>query len=317
MDSRQDDLKHVVTVVSEEMPVSEKLLIKKFVLGNGKGPRICIETGIHGDELEGQYVCFEMARRLSRNLDKINGTVEIWPAINPLGVDSVSRGIPTFDLDMNRTFPGQLGGHMVEKVAHDVVADLAGADLVVDIHSSNVFLYEMPQARISQSTAEKLVPYAQMLNLDFIWVHEAATVLQSTIAHSLNSIGTPTLVVEMGIGMRITQEYGNRLVAGLFNLLKKIGVWTGQADRALSVPELSTDGEVEMINAPASGVVVNVARHSDRVKKGQLLCQIVSSLTGDVLADVCAPADGLLFTMRGYPIVYEGSLLARIFRKIK
>lgn len=35
-------------------------------------------------------------------------------------------------------------------------------------------------------------------------------VLKSTFAYSLNHIGTPVLVVEMGVGMRITQSYGNR-----------------------------------------------------------------------------------------------------------
>ncbi len=307
----------VKTVVSEDLPVAEKLKINKLVIGNGNGPRVCIVTGIHGDELEGQYVCYEMARRLKASADKVNGSVEIWPAINPLGVDSVCRGIPTFDLDMNRIFPGVDDGHMVERVAHQVVNDLSGADMVVDIHSSNVFLYEMPQARISRMTAEKLVPYAKLLNLDFIWVHEAATVLQSTIAHSLNSIGTPTLVVEMGIGMRITQEYGDRLVAGLFNLLHNLGVWHGPAPESLSLPLLSLDGDVTMINSPVPGVVVNPAPHSSWVKKGDRLCQVVSSLTGDVLADVLSPVDGLLFTQRGYPIVYEGSLIARIYSPFK
>ena len=307
----------VKTVVSEDLPVAEKLKINKLVIGNGNGPRVCIVTGIHGDELEGQYVCYEMARRLKASADKVNGSVEIWPAINPLGVDSVSRGIPTFDLDMNRIFPGVDDGHMVERVAHQVVDDLSGADMVVDIHSSNVFLYEMPQARISRMTAEKLVPYAKLLNLDFIWVHEAATVLQSTIAHSLNSIGTPTLVVEMGIGMRITQEYGDRLVNGLFNLLHNLGVWQGPAPEGLSSPLLSLDGDVTMINSPVPGVVVNPALHSSWVKKGDRLCQVVSSLTGDVLADVLSPVDGLLFTQRGYPIVYEGSLIARIYSPSK
>ena len=303
----------VKTVVSEELPVSEKLKINKLVVGNGHGPRVCIITGIHGDELEGQYVCFEMARRLRAQSSNVFGSVEIWPAINPLGVDSVCRGIPTFDIDMNRIFPGSDDGHMVEHVAHQVVQDLAGADMVVDIHSSNVFLYEMPQARISRMTAQRLIPYARLLNLDFIWIHEAATVLQSTIAHSLNSIGTPTLVVEMGIGMRITQQYGDRLVAGLFNLLSKMGVWQGDAPVDIHQPLISTDGDVSMINSPASGVVVNAAPHSSWVRKGDLLCQVVSSLTGDVLADVTSPVDGLLFTQRGYPVVYEGSLIARVF----
>ena len=34
----------------------------------------------------------------------MKGIVEIYPALNPLGVDSISRGIPMFDLDMNRDF---------------------------------------------------------------------------------------------------------------------------------------------------------------------------------------------------------------------
>lgn len=304
---------HVLTVVSEELPVSERLEIRKLVLGPGGGPRVCVVTGIHGDELEGQYVCYELARRLRSEPGRLRGRVEIWPAVNPLGVDSVTRGIPTFDLDMNRIFPGNADGHMVERVAAQVIDDLRGADMVVDIHSSNVFLYELPQARISEQTAERLVPWARLLGLDFVWVHEAATVLQSTLAHSLNSLGTPTLVVEMGIGMRITRSYGDRLVSGLLNLLGELGVWPGPRPDGLQAPRLSTDGEVTMINAPASGVMIAVARHGAAVEQGDRICEIVDPLTGTILCDVRSPVDGLLFTIRGYPVVYEGSLVARIY----
>jgi hypothetical protein len=36
-----------------------------------------------------------------------------------------------------------------------------------------------------------------------------------------------------------------------------------------------------------------------------------------VLQDVLSPADGFVFTMRTYPIVYEGSLIARIYQENK
>ena len=48
------------TVVQVELPVDETLAIKKHRLAppsGGNGKRISIVTGIHGDELEGQYVC--------------------------------------------------------------------------------------------------------------------------------------------------------------------------------------------------------------------------------------------------------------------
>ena len=55
-------------VFSAELPVGEKLLIKKNVIKNGNsGKRICIVTGTHGDELEGQYVAFLLNSILSRS----------------------------------------------------------------------------------------------------------------------------------------------------------------------------------------------------------------------------------------------------------
>jgi hypothetical protein len=303
----------ILAVVNEKMPVLENLHISKHVIGDKPRPRVCIVTGIHGDELEGQYVCYELARLLNDFSGHINGRIEIYPALNPLGVDSVFRGIPTFDLDMNRIFPGCTDGHVIEKVAHDVIEDLKGADLVIDIHSSNIYLYEVPQVRMSEETAERLMPFAQQLNVDFVWVHAAATVLESTIAHSLNTIGTPTVVVEMGIGMRITPGYGNKLVNGIMNALAHLGVISEDAQREVSTPFVSTAGHVSMINSPASGVVISIASHGSWVEAGETLCIVTDPLRGITLAEVMAPVNGFLFTMRGYPVVYEGSLIARIF----
>lgn len=305
----------IKTVVSEDLPIYERLLINKNVVGaKGKdGKRVCIVTGIHGDELEGQYVCYELLRRLNMEPNKLHGQVEIYPAINPLGVDSVTRGIPTFDLDMNRIFPGSPNGHMVENVAHQVIEDLRGADLVIDIHSSNIYLYEVPQARISNLYADKLYPMAEKLNLDFIWIHEAATVLEATIAHSLNSIGTPTIVVEMGIGMKITREYGDRLVDGIFNLLTDMKMWSGSKPESVRTPIDSKCGDVSFINASRSGVIISAVEHGTRIKKGETICLLVNTLDGTVQEEVKSPVDGLVFTVRSYPVVYEGSLIARIF----
>lgn len=56
--------------------------------------------------MEGQYVCFELIRRIEENKGQLTGIVDVYPAMNPLGIDSITRGIPAFDLDMNRLFPG-------------------------------------------------------------------------------------------------------------------------------------------------------------------------------------------------------------------
>lgn len=216
---------------------------------------------------------------------------------------------------MNRIFPGDPNGHLIEHTAYEIIQDLRGADMVIDIHASNIFLREMPQARINVKMSRKLIPYAKMLNIDFIWIHDAATVLESTLAHSLNVIKTPTIVVEMGIGMRITRDYGNRLVDGIFNMMKKMKMWSGLVPKDISHPMLSTTGEVCFMNAEASGIIIPSVSHSVDVKKGDLLCQIVDPFEGVILQNVLSPVDGVVFTLRTYPVVYEGSLIARIFSK--
>lgn len=307
------------TIASVRLPIDEELRVRKNRImpenRTGEYKRISIVTGIHGDELEGQYVCFELQRRIEEQKENLTGIVDIYPAINPLGIDSVTRGIPAFDLDMNRLFPGNVDGNMTEYLAAEIINDVSGSDCVLDIHASNIYLTEIPQIRINELHEEMLVPLARETNIDFIWVHGANTVLESTFAYSLNSTGTPVLVVEMGVGMRITKSYGDQLVDGIFNLMKILGIWAGEVKKPRK-PIISRNPEdVSYLNAKVSGIFIPEVKHWIEIKKGEIIGKIVDPLTGRVLDEVEAPIDGILFTIREYPVVDEGSLIGRLLCK--
>lgn len=302
-------------VVSLRLPVEETFRIRKNVIKNGEGKRVCVVTGIHGDELEGQFVCFLLSQAIKKQIDKLHGTVEIYPAINPLGIDTIQRGIPGYDLDMNRTFPGDADGNMTEYIASQVVRDVSGADVVFDIHASNIFLTEMPQIRINELHKDVLLPLALQSDVDFVWVHGASTVLESTFAYSLNSIGTPCLVVEMGVGMRLTGEYGRQMTNGILNVMKELGMWEGSV-APVREPILSEDPyEVEFLNAPCSGMFMKTKNQGTYVQKGETVGYIFDPFSGEVLEYVNAVKSGLLFTIREYPLVDAGSLMGRILAR--
>lgn len=299
-------------IVSMRLPVEETFRIRKNVIRNGEGKRICVVTGIHGDELEGQYVCFLLNQVIQQNLDKLHGTVEIYPAMNPLGIESILRGIPNFDLDMNRTFPGSENGDMTEFIASRLVADVSGADVVFDIHASNIYLTEVPQIRINELHKDTLVPLAKQSDVDFIWVHGASTVLESTFAYSLNSVGTPCLVVEMGVGMRLTGEYGHQMTNGILNVMKGLGMWDGEVEPVRNPLLSDAPNEVEFLNAPCSGMFMKTRNQGAWVKKGETVGYIFDPFKGEVMEYINASKSGLLFTIRDYPLVDEGSLMGRI-----
>ena len=304
------------TIASAALAVHENLNIQKRRIQKGeKKTRLSLVTGTHGDELEGQYLAYMVGSFIDQNIDMLDGIVDIYPALNPMGIDSITRGIPMFDLDMNRVFPGSKNGTMAEMLCASIVDDISGSDVCIDVHSSNIFLKEIPQIRMSAPTAQTLLPYAILMNVDFIWIHDAATVLESTLAHTLNTHGTKTLVVEMGVGMRITKEYCRQLFDGVMYLMKELGMWKGEI-ASVREPIVSEGREVGFVNSDAAGIFVPCANFGDTVKKGDHIGDVVDPLTSEVVEKVKAVCDGLIFTLREYPVVYGGSLLARILQPV-
>ena len=302
-----------------ELPTGERMRIVKhryMPIGLSEAevsclPRACIVTGVHGDELEGQYVIYELVRRLLAQPQNLAGVVDIYPSVNPMGMGAIERGIPQFDLDMDRIFPGSHGASPFEAMAADLVEDVRGAQVAFDLHSSDVYLRELPQIRINEESADRLLPFARLANVDYVWIHENAVVLKGTFAYSMNSLGVPTLVVEAGAGMRITPDVGEQLAIGILSVLAQVGVWTGPLPLVRS-PQVSTDGAVSYLHAESAGMFVPCVTFGKEVKERQVIGRILDCGSATVLQELRSPVRGLLFTLREYPLVYPGNLIARV-----
>ncbi len=305
----------IETVVSVDLMVEEELKIKKnhlapdFLKGDEK--RICIVSGLYGDELQGQYICYEVIRRIKLQYDALAGIVDVYPSLNPMGLDSKTRDIPGSGMDMNVLFPGSKSGALGEYTASCVFDDIVGADVCIDVHASNMYIHEVPQVRINDDKIDELLPIAECLNTDMIWVHPSTSVLNGSLAFSLNQVGVKTLVIESGVAYHINQEYCNKIVDGLFTLMRKMGIWKGEVEAPKKV-NVTYDKDMTYVNAESSGIFIPNVNLYDIVKKGDELGTVVSVITGSVEEIVFAGKDGMICSIRDYPVIEEGSLLARI-----
>ena len=304
------------TVVSVEMLVEEVMRIKKNRLApdecTGKEKRLCLASGSHGDELCGQFICYEVIRKIKKDFQNLTGIVDVYPSMNPLGLDAQTRDFPLMDIDMNTIFPGDDDGAILEHAASRIIKDMAGADVCLDIHSSNSLIREIPQVRLNDDVIETVMPYAKMLNAELVWIHPSTSVRQGSLAYALNAIGVKSMVIEAGVALRIDYEYCEQIVDGIFSLMKHMGIWQGEVNEPRR-PIIATDGDVHFVNAESSGLFVPNIKHSMEVKKGEKIGTIVDVITGSVEERIYAPCDGLVFTLREYPAVEEGALIARIY----
>ena len=94
-----------------------------------------------------------------------------------------------------------------------------------------------------------------------------------------------------------------------------MGIWKGEV-KPVRKPIISRNSEdVCYLNASVGGVFIPVVQHGAKLKKDETIGQIVDPLCGKILDEVQAPEDGMLFTIRDYPVVVEGSLMGRLLKK--
>ena len=305
----------IETVMTAQMPVGLPIKIKKNRLEpdyiRKDMPRLSIVAGVHGDELQGQYICYEVIRRIKKDFDKLKGIVDVYPALNPMGLDSKTREIPGSGIDMNSIFPGSKLGALGEYTASCIFDDIKGADVCIDLHASNLYVHEVPQVRMNDDRVDELMPIAKCLNVDMIWIHPSNSVLNGSLAYSLNEVGVRSVVIESGVAYRINQQYCNAIVDGLFALMKEMGIWKGNTVTPKKVP-ITNDKDIRYINAESSGIFIPGVQLFAQVKKGDELGTVVNVITGAVEEVVYATGDGMICSLRDYPVIEEGSLLARI-----
>ena len=80
-------------------------------------------------------------------------------------------------------------------------------------------------------------------------------------------------------------------------------------------PILVNPDEVIIVNANSSGFFVPEIRLGKWIEKGVRIGKIICPINGNILEEIIANSGGLIFTLREYPMTYEGGIVARIAKK--
>lgn len=305
----------IETVMTAQMPVGLPIKIKKNRLEpdtiQENMPRLSIVAGVHGDELQGQYICYELIRRIKEERENLKGIVDVYPCVAPMALEIRKRNAPGA-LDMNAMFPGSHHGHTIEYMAAEVIEDLKGSDFCIDIHSSDIFIRELPQIRVPENAGKKVTELAQKSGIPVLWINSnSSSVWEGSLAYSLRRKGIPNLVIESGIALKIDYEYCKKVIDGIFRMMKELEVFEGEVSPTKKTVTVKKN-DVEVIHCNTSGIFIPKIQIGSFVRENQVLGCIVRPILGAELEEVKSSCDGMIFSLREYPAVCEGELLARI-----
>ena len=293
------------------MPSGDSVDIVRRSFSGGDGPRVAIVAGIRGDTPEGVRVAHTVAAVLAEHHASIRGRVDVYPCVNPLAAHRGVRHWPFFDRDLNRCFPGRADGHAPDVVAWKLVHDLEGADQIIELRGANAAFSETPQAHV-RSTDESAAEVARHANVNLVWLRDPGLAAPSTFAAQFES----TLTLEGGSGNRVTPGVGQALAEGVLNVLNVLSILPDEALpfhwAAVTRPNAVRDAQVHRVRAGRAGLFLPRCAPWDAVDAGEVLGEVIDPATGERLEEVCSPCAARIAAMRDQPVVFPGTMVARV-----
>ncbi|MES3517722.1 MAG: succinylglutamate desuccinylase/aspartoacylase family protein [Natronomonas sp.] len=281
----------------------------------GVGPTVYLQATQHGIEINGPAVLRRLHERLLEA--EIAGTVVSVPVSNPLAFDQRTYMTPpAFDVvnpNLNRIWPGDENGTMLEQLVARLWEFVADADAVVDLHTGTPDMLEHVRFQNGDTAAEEL---AEAFGSEFLLAGTDETTAVTESGGKLRTVasaeGIPTIVPELSNSRCIDHEAAERGVSGIENVLRTLDVLPGATETPTTPTRLKDVGENSV--AAASGLFEPRPDLSvgDEVATETRVGTIYCPSTFETRQTVSAPERGVVYSLTREATVMAGERLAGI-----
>jgi uncharacterized protein len=285
------------------------------------GETLSIVSGLQGDHLNGMYLNSRLAMFLDSVVEGTNpnytlkGRVVSFPAANLNAIQSGSKLWPYDSMDMELAFPGNSQGETIEALASAIYTHTNESYWGLILQSAPLHYVDAPHLQaikldgktkkmcrdLKIEIVRKINPTASLL---YHWqaIDITAVTLSTGSARSLNRLQCEVLfqgIVNFMVAEKILKD--NKTIRHEKNTKSQF---------------YATKDEIPVL-ANSAGMFLKEIKVGATVHTGQQIGETLNIFSGKRLEKIKAPVDGLIVTLRQYPIVYEKEPLAIILTKKK
>jgi predicted deacylase len=295
--------------------------------GDGSGPKVHLQAGVHADEIAGMLVLHLLLPRLQACQDQglLKGCVTVVPQANPFGIGQFRQGRilgriheatgqnfnRLFDRSLALTRPATNLGHWQKSLAQ-LAAD---ADLMLDLHTDDEAL---PYLYIHRSFWPQGRELAAALKVDvaILWDEGGDGSFEETIISPWlreAEIGKRlAATIELRGQADVNDLLAEQDAAGLYAWLCACGVIDEQVLLAQWQGEAVDIGCMESIFAAQPGVLIFERALGDHLEEGERFARILGR-PGDPASEVVlrAAQAGRMVTRYRDRLVPQGAVVAK------
>lgn len=273
-----------------------------LLVGAQPGPTLLVQGAIHGGEIIGSIAILNLIQKLDPKA--IKGNVIAVPVVNRIGFELGERGSRVDGKDISRLFPGKKNGSVSDQIAYIYFEEvIKQSNVMVDFHAGARTAYERYVLFSAETDPNNLTDIEKKrrklvvaFGLDQAAFFPPGTFGANQAKEAVESVGVTQITLEFGGGTGWFKNGADNVrdaERGIWNIMKSMRMIDG---------EFETDGPLcTVYNAgvviwkpDVDGMFVRMKKFKDELKAGDVYAKLIDPYTGDLLADMKTPKDGIV-----------------------
>ncbi len=300
---------------SMSSPFRDTFRILGYRFGTGQ-KSLAIVGSIRGDEIQQQYICSQVVRRLSEMERRGEITpgheILVIPSANPFSMNIGKRFWAMDNTDINRMFPGYDAGETTQRIAAGLFEAVKGYTYGVQLASYYISGGFIPHVRIVQTGYED-VETGRLFGLPYVCLHKPLPFDTTLLNYNWQIWETKAYSLYSGESSRSEIKPAADTVETLLRFMSRTGMVKERPD---DNPDRTTtvidEADLVLVKSLAAGILFRIKAAGERVGKGDVLAQVIDPYEGNVVSDIKSPVRGVVFFAYNKPLVSQNNLLFKI-----
>lgn len=287
--------------------------IHGYRFGSGE-KALCVIGSMRGNEYQQIYTCSQLVKTLKKleaeeKLEE-NKEVLVIPSLNPCSMNIEKRFWPTDNTDINRMFPGYPLGETTQRIAAGVFEKIAAYQNGIQFPSFYMPGKFCPHVRMMKTGYEN-VEKARQFGLPYIVLKVPKPYDTTTLNYNWQIWETDAFSLYGTSTEQLDEESAQEIVNCILRFMAANGIVKEEVGLAAD-SKVFSDREMLSVRPKFSGIYKSMVSVGEKVEKGQLLAYILDTCEGEVIEELRAPADGVIFFEHDKPLVYANTAVIKL-----
>ncbi|MDE6312444.1 MAG: succinylglutamate desuccinylase/aspartoacylase family protein [Lachnospiraceae bacterium] len=292
----------------------DNLRIMGYQFGNGK-QSLCIVGAMRGNEIQQLYICSQLVK-IFKELEEQgeiskNKSVLIVPCVNSASVNIEKRFWSTDNTDINRMFPGYAYGETTQRIAAGLFEKIKDYQYGIQLASFYMPGNFIPHVRMMKTGYED-VEEAKLFGLPYVLVREPKPYDTTTLNYNWQVWETDAFSIYSSATDTVDQESAKIAIDAILRFAVKKRICKYNVHSGYISEVIGEVKALKPVKTKKAGILDSKVKVNEAVRKGQVLAEIIDTYEGDVIYQVTAPEDGIVFFIHNKPIVYEDTVVIKM-----